>query len=144
MSRYYRVLESLSIEYEYDKGPMPSGYAKLMLRIVPKTNMNGNEDLVVPDGRFWEVSKKYSEINADKEVFEFIPTIMEGVQQGIREALVEILDHPIRDVTFFLDKIVVDPVYSTKRAFVSATKLAIKSLITDAQQRGLVYLQDDA
>ncbi len=142
MNKYYRILEPLSIEYEYDKGPAPSGYAKLMIRIAPKTAINVNEELVVSDDRFWEVSNKYSEINADQEVFEFIPTIIEGVQQGIREAFEETLDHPIRDVIVFLDKIVVDPVYSTKRAFFSATKLAIKSLLTDAQKRNLVYLLD--
>ncbi len=142
MNKYYQVLESLSIEYEYDKGPAPSGYAKLMIRIAPRTDINANKELIVPDGRFWEVSNKYSEINADKEVYEFIPTIIEGVQQGIREAFEETLDHPIRDAIVFLDKIVVDPVHSTKRAFVNATKLAIKSLLTNAQKRNLVYLLD--
>lgn len=140
MSKYYQVLEPLAIEYEYDKGPMPSGYAKLMIRVIPRSDINTDEDLIVPVDRFWEVSRKYSKIKADEEVSKFIPIIIQGIQQGIREASEETLDHPIRNVVFFLDKITVDPVYSTKIAFLKATKLAIKSLLVDAQERNLVHL----
>lgn len=140
MTKCYRVSSELSIDYEYDKGPRPSGYAKLKMRIVPKIDKVNGTSLVVADSLLWKVSKKYYDKDADKEVSEFIAKIIEGVQQGAIEALADTLDHPVIDVRVIVDVLVIDPVYSTKRAFLNATKLAIKSLLMDAKQKNLVFL----
>ena len=140
MSKYYRLSTVLSIDYEYDKGPSPSGYANLKLRIMPNADRGNDSDLVVAGGRFWKVSKKYLAKDAEQEVLEFIPIIVDGVRQGIGEVLTEALDHPVNEVIIYLDEVVVDPVYSTKMAFLNATKLAIRSLLIDARERGQLVL----
>ncbi len=50
---YYQLNKSIALEYEWNRGSRPSGYAQLSLRLQPTTS--SNEIVQVVSDRIWNI-----------------------------------------------------------------------------------------
>lgn len=144
MRRHYELTRSINVEYTWDKGPVPSGFAFLKLRL--QTMKQKGEILVMPTGRFWKVKappyiypedvKKYEE-NVETT---YLPLIVSGIKDGVSSVFSELLEYPIENATIVVESIAIDLVFSTRKSFEYAVKEALSSSILQALDSGDIKL----
>jgi translation elongation factor EF-G len=142
MSRTYQLTKTLVTEYEWDRGPMPSGYAQLTLQIQP-TSSEKAPLVTIRSERIWRVrpteyAKKTGAHEAERLIARFMPTIIKGVRQGVEDALTHSLKYPVTNITAILEQVTVDLMYSTEMAFHMAAKLAIQKSLAQAEKEGFL------
>lgn len=144
MRQHYEITRSIDIEYTWDKGPIPSGFAFLKLRL--QTMRHEGEILVMPIGKFWKVKappyispedvKKYEE-NIETT---YLPLVVSGIQDGLSSVFSELLEYPIENTTIVVKSIAIDLVFSTRKSFEYAMKEALSSTIMQALDSGDIKL----
>ncbi len=142
MRSAYRLKQSLITEYEWNKGPMPSGYAKLRLQLRPNLRDEKVAEIVIPPSmilkvRPTEYAKKKPLHNSVEEAA-FTEMVVKGVMEGVREALTQSLDKPVIYVTVALEEVTIDLMYSTEMAFRIASRSAVEKLLKQAAEEGLL------
>jgi hypothetical protein len=146
MEYIYQLTKTLALEYEWNKGPMPSGYAQVRLRLQPKPPEDDTIQMITAPGRIWtvrvtEYATKRDPCKVKQNVESFLPTIIEGVYEGAEYALAHHLDHPVVNVAVVLERVTVDLIYSTKVAFKIAAKSAVEQLLEQAVSENLLIIR---
>jgi hypothetical protein len=139
----YELKDTLVTEYEWDKGPRPSGYAQLRLRLQPRLLEDESGQVTTSPGQLLtirptEYAKK--RLLSEAEISAFIAMAIKGVQEGSKQALTQFLDRPVPNVLVVLEQITVDLMYSTEMAFRIASRSAVEKLLKQALDEGLITL----
>jgi len=144
----YSLIAPVSVEYERDKKPMPSGFAKISLTLEPCSE-NMTLKVVIEaniDDGSWQLLEAHNATTG--EVLEVSPEIekglweeaLVGINEGAEAALQNYLDLPVRQVKVVVKKIAFHPVYSTIMAFKIASQKAVELALDEARQRGLLVI----
>jgi hypothetical protein len=141
MNEYYQLLKPISGEYELDRGSIPSGFAKIKLRVEPQPSDATDVLIVLSSEQVWEehLSLCYSsrkKVKTRKEIEAFLPIIIEGVEAGVKETLENALLLPVIGVKVIIERVYIDAMYSTKMAFQIASSLALEQMLNGAQKEG--------
>jgi translation elongation factor EF-G len=145
MKSTYQLKESLVAEYEWNKGPMPSGYAKLRLRLQSGLSEGAIVQVATPPNSILNIrpTKDAEEDPPNQSLKEgFMRMVVRGVIKGANEALAQSLDKPVADVIVVLEQVTVDIMYSTEMAFRMASRLAIETLLKQAADEGLLRVHN--
>src|ERR1041385_7001965 len=119
MQTVYQLAHDLQIEYEWDRGPRPSGYAYLKFTARPESsNLHGTAQIIeLPEMRWQMRSERGNQgleyQDARENWGKYIDVLIERIHQGVEQALAGSLDKPVVDVTVLLEEAIVDEVYST-------------------------------
>jgi|GEM_PF-5978363 len=139
----YQLKEAMVTEYEWDKGPRPSGYAQLKLQLKPTPDDEENLQIGTSPNVVWSVRPtKYAKKNplAASTKAAFMEMIFEGVRDGAEQALLQSLNLPVTNAMVVLEHASFDLEYSTKMAFRIAARSAIDEILKEARDRELLRL----
>lgn len=140
----YIISKSLRIDYEWDKGSMPSGYAYIKLQIQPLLpQVSETIEIRLSDNPVWKVratqfAGKQPPGKLDQIIPQFVEMAMTGIKQGCTETMAGFLKQPVINVQLIVEELVFDLLYSTEVAFRMATKMALSELLSQAQAGGLL------
>lgn len=141
----YHLTKTISGEYRLDRGPRPSGFAWIRVELQPLSTQNKRVSGVeVPSNRFWQVrnSKAFSHSeleNAQQQIIDFLPTIINGIQEGVEDGFANVMDSSVVNIQASIKQIEVDPIYSTEKSFYFAAKSAVERILLAALRDGEIY-----
>jgi hypothetical protein len=146
MNKNDRLVDSVETEYEWNKGPRPSGYAKIKLKLCPASTFAEGPGEVTIHADVEKIGKiredSYHKQPRENELRENLPKYtqmaMSGIQAGCLDALKQSLERPVTNVDIFVEELVFDLVYSTEAAFYFACKFAMSQLLQKAKSEGLL------
>lgn len=146
MSKNYNLIEPIETEYELNRGPRPSGYAKIKQKLLPTSKFGQGSSGLVIHADVEKIGKIRKESSYEKlpenKLCGYIPQYtqmaMSGIQVGCVEALRDSLDYPVTNVDIFVEEIVFDLVYSTEAAFYIASKTLLSLLLQKAKSEDLL------
>lgn len=138
----YLLKSTVSGEFELDRGPRPSGYAKLSLQVQPDSRKN-KIHIEISESFKWtsrpaDYIEKYASDEVKKWTEKAIPDIVIGIHEGIEEALLNTFKQPIKGVTVILEAVTIDYTYSTIVVFRVAARTLVKQLLNQAYDDNLI------
>ncbi|MEZ4713674.1 MAG: hypothetical protein R3A44_41180 [Caldilineaceae bacterium] len=143
----YCLSNSLTDNYILNRGLRPSGFAQIKVTIEPMSESTNSLDvrLTIPSHKYWAIrledDSDHNELaRLERQITGFLPTILKGIQDGFVEGFQTTLEYPVTSVNVLLREIVIDPFYSTEKAFYIASKRLVEQILTQAQQNNELCL----
>ena len=125
-------MKEILVEYEWNKGSVPSGYAKIKLlyQIQGYSHHRPRQDLVSENIR-WHIrdtdfARKQSPETTSEDIPSFISMAISGIQQGINDIIQDQSELKSLQLNVLIEEITFDLIYSTQHAFRLATRCATK------------------
>jgi hypothetical protein len=148
LGRSYVLIAPVSAEYERDKGPMPSGYAKVCITLEPCPESSASQVVIEANvDKSWRLSEFRNHTG------EILKTSVEiekacqedaivGIKEGAEAVLQTYLSTPVDQVKIVIQEMGFHPVYSTIIAFKIASQRAIELALDKAFRQELLVLSD--
>lgn len=130
----------ISVEYEWNKGSVPSGYAKIkLLYQIADCSHHPPQREVVSKNIRWHIRdtdfarKQPSKITRE-DIPSFISMATSGIKQGLDDMIEEQPDLKLLQLTVLIEELTFDLIYSTQHAFRLATRYATKNILSQLRE----------
>lgn len=141
ITKNYRLNKAVRAEYERDKGPLPSGYAKVSLTLVPVSSMVSTKVTVsIELEESWHLLEHELEGDCWKMLTEVEKQLqleaVKGIKEGVATAFENFTFGRVTGIEVIVNGIFFHPMYSTVIAFRISSEHAVRLALEKALEQG--------